>query len=74
MYGPDPQNKHPVAGFPQVCLIRNRITNPNIIVGDYTYYDDPQNSENFECNVLYHYPFTGDKLIRQVLRYFDRIS
>ncbi|MCT4715615.1 Vat family streptogramin A O-acetyltransferase [Enterobacteriaceae bacterium H18W14] len=63
MNGPDPQNKHPMAGFPQVCFIRNTITNPNIIVGDYTYYDDPQDSENFERNVLYHYPFIGDKLI-----------
>jgi virginiamycin A acetyltransferase len=63
MHGPDPKNKHPMAGFPQVCFIKNTITNPNIIVGDYTYYDDPQDSENFERNVLYHFPFIGDKLI-----------
>ncbi|HDE1582954.1 TPA: Vat family streptogramin A O-acetyltransferase [Klebsiella pneumoniae] len=37
--------------------------NPNIIIGDYTYYDDPEDSENFERNVLYHFPFIGDKLI-----------
>ena len=35
----------------------------NKFVGDYSYYDDPVNSENFENNVLYHYPFIGDKLI-----------
>ncbi len=63
MNGPDPQNKHPMAGFPQVCFIKNTITNPNIIVGEYTYYDDPQDAENFERNVLYHYPFIGDRLI-----------
>ncbi|WP_435951466.1 Vat family streptogramin A O-acetyltransferase [Dryocola sp. BD626] len=63
MNGPDPQNKHPMAGFPQVCFINNTLTNPNIIVGDYTYYDDPLDSENFERNVLYHYPFIGDRLI-----------
>ena len=63
MNGPDPRNAHPMQGFPQVCFIANTVTNPNIIVGDYTYYDDPEDSENFERNVLYHYPFIGDKLI-----------
>jgi virginiamycin A acetyltransferase len=63
MQGPDPTNAHPMEGFPQVCFIKNVITNPNIIVGDYTYYDDPEDSENFERNVLYHFPFIGDKLI-----------
>ncbi len=60
---PDPQNPHPMAGFPQVCFIQNTVTNPNIIIGDYTYYDDPEDSENFERNVLYHFDFIGDKLI-----------
>jgi len=32
-------------------------------VGDYTYYDDTDGAENFEKNVLYHFPFIGDKLI-----------
>lgn len=62
-HGPDPKDKHPMAGFPQVCFIRNTVTNPNIVVGEYTYYDDPDDSEGFERNVLYHYPFTGDKLV-----------
>ena len=52
-----------MAGFPQVCFIRNTVKNPNVVVGDYTYYDDPEDSENFERNVLYHYPFVGDKLV-----------
>lgn len=63
MNGPDPRNKHPMAGFPQVCFINNTVQNPNIVIGDYTYYDDPEDSENFERNVLYHFPFIGDKLI-----------
>ena len=63
MHGPSPTNPHPMAGFPQVCFIRNTVTNPNIVVGEYTYYDDPDDSENFERNVLYHFPFIGDKLI-----------
>lgn len=61
--GPAPEARHPMAGFPQVCFIKNTVNNPNIIIGDYTYYDDPEDSENFERNVLYHFPFIGDKLV-----------
>ena len=50
-------------GYPQVTYLRNVITRPNIIVGDYTYYDDPEGVERFEQNVLYHFPFVGDKLV-----------
>jgi virginiamycin A acetyltransferase len=63
MYGADPKAKHPMKGFPQICFIQNTVTNPNIIIGDYTYYDDPENSEDFERNVLYHFPFIGDRLV-----------
>lgn len=63
MFGPNPNNKEPMTGFPQVGYLKNFITNENIIVGDYTYYDDPDGPENFEKNVLYHFPFIGDKLI-----------
>ena len=63
MYGANPKDKHPMAGFPQICFIQNTVTNPNIVVGDYTYYDDPEDSEDFERNVLYHFPFIGDRLI-----------
>jgi virginiamycin A acetyltransferase len=63
MQYPDPTVLHPMLGFPQICFIKNIVSNPNIIIGDYTYYDDPEDSENFERNVLYHFPFIGDKLI-----------
>jgi virginiamycin A acetyltransferase len=63
LFGPDPNNPFPMVGQKRVCYINNTIKNPNIIVGDYTYYDDPNGAENFEKNVLYHYPFIGDKLI-----------
>jgi virginiamycin A acetyltransferase len=63
MNGPDPRDKHPMAGFPQVCYIKNVVTHPNIVIGDYTYSDDPDDPEGFERNVLYHFPFIGDKLI-----------
>ena len=63
MYGANPNEKHPMKGFPQICFIKNTVSNPNIIIGDYTYYDDLEDSDNFERNVLYHFPFIGDKLI-----------
>jgi virginiamycin A acetyltransferase len=61
--GANPKDKHPMKGFPQICFIKNTVSNPNIIIGDYTYYDDLEDSENFERNVLYHFPFIGDRLI-----------
>ena len=63
MNGPDPTELHPVPGFEQVCFIKNAISNPNVIIGDYTYYDDPDGATDFEKNILYHFPFIGDKLI-----------
>lgn len=44
-------------------FLKNFITRPNIEVGDFTYYDDPQGVERFEENVLYHFDFIGDRLI-----------
>jgi virginiamycin A acetyltransferase len=64
MHGPKPDEKYPMKGFPQVIFLKNFITKPNIIIGDYTYYDDLDGPENFENkNILYHYPFMEDKLI-----------
>lgn len=64
MNGPSPDEKYPMKGFPQVGFLKNFITNPHIIVGDYTYYDDLKGPGDFEKkNVLYHYPFMEDKLI-----------
>ncbi|MFA6486575.1 MAG: Vat family streptogramin A O-acetyltransferase [Candidatus Magasanikbacteria bacterium] len=64
MFGPDPLEKYPMRGFSQVGFLKNFITKPNIIVGDYSYYDDLKGPDKFENqNVLYHYPFLGDKLV-----------
>jgi virginiamycin A acetyltransferase len=63
MFGPNPNDKYPMSGFPQVGFLKNFIKSDRILVGDYSYYDDPAGPENFESNVLYHYPFTGDRLI-----------
>ena len=62
-YGPDPNAIHPNPQIPSVCYIKNVVKNPNIIIGDYTYYDDPVDSEGFEKHVTHHYDFNGDKLV-----------
>lgn len=61
--GPDPNAKIPNPNIPSLCFIKNVITNPNIQVGDYTYYDDVDGAEDFEKHVTHHYDFIGDKLI-----------
>lgn len=63
MQGPDPTTVYPLAHYNRLCFLKNIIKNPNIIVGDYTYYDDFEAVENFEKNVKYHFDFTGDQLI-----------
>lgn len=63
MMGPDPKKIIPNGNIPSLCFIKNVIKRPNIIVGDYTYYDDPEGAEDFESHVTHHYEFLGDKLI-----------
>jgi virginiamycin A acetyltransferase len=63
MTEPDKNTIFPLEHYDRLCFLKNIIKNPNIIVGDYTYYDDFENVENFEKNVKYHFDFIGDKLI-----------
>ncbi|MBD1919111.1 MULTISPECIES: CatB-related O-acetyltransferase [Cyanophyceae] len=63
MHGPHPTTRYPIPGITRTAFLNTLVTNPNILVGDYTYYDDFENPENFERNVLYHFDFIGDKLI-----------
>lgn len=59
----DKNTVFPLEHYDRLCFLKNIITRPNIIVGDYTYYDDFENVHNFEKNVKYHFDFIGDKLI-----------
>lgn len=60
---PDPNTAFPTE-YKTSCFLKNIITAPNILVGDYTYYDDPADSTAFERNnVLFNWPEFGDKLI-----------
>ena len=60
---PDPNEAFPNPKIPSLCLIKNVVKNPNIIVCDYTYYDDVDGADQFEKHVTHFYPFIGDKLI-----------
>ncbi|MFD5181009.1 CatB-related O-acetyltransferase [Nocardia sp. NPDC058379] len=45
-----------MAGQPRVVLLKPLVTSPLIEVGEFTYYDDPDDATAFETrNVLYHY-------------------
>lgn len=60
---PDKHVRFPLPHYNRLCFLNQIVKNPNIIVGDYTYYDDFENVDNFEKNVKYLFDFIGDQLI-----------
>jgi virginiamycin A acetyltransferase len=56
---PDPNMIHPIPGYEKEIYVKPTVTNPNIIVGDFTYIAD----SDFESHVTHHYEWNGDKLI-----------
>lgn len=62
--GPRPEIKHPIPMHPRVGFLRPLVDRPNIEIGEYTYYDDPDGPDRFadKC-VLHHYDFIGDRLV-----------
>ncbi len=56
---PNPDVLYPVKGFDTVTYVKPSVQNPNIIVGEFTYFSD----KDFESHVTHHYDFYGDKLI-----------
>ena len=61
-----PENQiYPRTGDRETVYLKNVVTDPNIIVGDYTMYNDFVNDpRQFERNnVLYHYPVNHDRLV-----------
>lgn len=63
-FGPDPLAAHPIAAHPRVGFLKALVNRPNIEIGEYSYYDDPDGPEHFvERCVQYHYEFIGDRLI-----------
>lgn len=59
---PSPDNLYPLPDIARTVLLKPLVKNPQIEVGEYTYYDDPHHAEQFEQrNVLYN--FGIEKLI-----------
>lgn len=56
---PDPNVIFPIENIKTLTFIKPTIKNPNIKVGEFSYFGDV----NFEEHVTYHYDFNGDKLI-----------
>ena len=56
---PNPNTIHPIAGYNKEIYVKPTITNPNIIVGDFTYIAD----SDFESHVSHLYEWNDDKLI-----------
>ena len=56
---PDPNRKNPIPGYDKEIYVKPTISNPNIIVGDFTYIADVE----FESHVTNFYPWSRDKLI-----------
>ena len=62
---PDPDRLHPLAATDQLVFLKPlAASRANVSVGDYSYYDDPDDATGFfERNVRYHFEFVGDRLI-----------
>ena len=59
----DPKKVYPNEKLRNICYIKNTVTRDNVVVGDYTYLNNPD-GKNFENDcVVYHYKELGDKLI-----------
>ena len=56
---PNPNVRHPIAGYDKEIYVKPTIKNSNIIVGDFTYIAD----SDFESHVTHYYEWLGDKLI-----------
>ncbi|NEP83937.1 MAG: CatB-related O-acetyltransferase [Okeania sp. SIO3B3] len=61
--GPSPDTVYPMPAHKRLVYLKNIVTNPSIVVGDYTYYDDFEDPTRFEDNVLYNFDFEDDKLV-----------
>jgi acetyltransferase-like isoleucine patch superfamily enzyme len=61
---PDPDKIYPRPKDNSTCYLKNIIKDPNIIIDDFTFYNDFSNPLDFEKNnVLYHYPINNERLI-----------
>ena len=60
---PNPNELFPIQGIKRTAFLKNIMKHPQILIGDFTYYDDPDDVSNFEKHVLYLFDFIDYKLI-----------
>ena len=65
---PDASKIYPRTNDSTICYLKNIITNPNIIVGDFTFYNDyVHDPKDFEKNnVLYQQVLENDSSLRVI--------
>ena len=56
---PNPNLIFPIKNLDSITYVKPSVKNPNIIVGEFTYFAD----KDFENHVTHHYDFIGEKLI-----------
>lgn len=56
---PNPDSLYPIPGYEKEIYVRPAVSNPNILVGEFTYIADSE----FESHVTNFYPWSRDKLI-----------
>jgi len=61
--GPDPSARFPIPAAPTMVFLKPVVSHPQIEVGEFTYYHDDEDPLGFEKNVLYAFPFIGDRLL-----------
>lgn len=61
--GPDPFARYPIPSQPSMVFLKTVVSNPQVEVGEYTYYHSFDDPLSFERNVLYAFPFIGDRLV-----------
>jgi virginiamycin A acetyltransferase len=63
-HAPDPTLRYPLANETSLVFLNTIVRNPQIEIGDYTYYHDFDDPTAFETrNVRYLFPFENDRLV-----------
>ena len=66
---PNPNLIFPIKNLDSITYVKPSVKNPNIIVGDFTYFAD----KDFEKHVTHHYDFIGLQSLRSDSEIFENI-
>ncbi len=56
---PDPNVRHPIAGYENEIYVKPTVSDPRIVIGEFTYIADSE----FESHVTHFYPWSRDRLV-----------